>query len=100
MIHSDINRSKERHSRESRDFKAAHDFTFGANIVKYTSDGIGHNLRRAYPHPGPPPEGEGNRYVPPPSRGREGGGWGICWVVNPHLRLLLTQKSPNRLLKE
>jgi len=25
----------------------------------------------------PPPEGEGNRYLPPPSRGRSGGGWGF-----------------------
>jgi altronate dehydratase small subunit len=28
------------------------------------------------PHPSPPSEGEGNRYVPPPSRGRLGGRWG------------------------
>jgi hypothetical protein len=48
-----------------------------------------------HPHPDPPPEGEGeegrfppperegNRHglcvIPPPSRGRLGGGWGICW---------------------
>jgi hypothetical protein len=48
-------------------------------------------LSLPHPHPSPPPEeegnlkvsayppeGEGNRYVPPPSRGRPGGGWGIC----------------------
>jgi hypothetical protein len=26
------------------------------------------------------PEREGNYYAPPPSRGRLGGGWGICRV--------------------
>jgi len=39
-------------------------------------------LRIPHPHPDPPPEGEGNRHalcvIPPPSRGRLGGGWGIC----------------------
>jgi len=52
------------HSRENRDFRATHHFTFGVAMFP--------------PHPDPPPEGEGNRYVPSPSRGRSGGGWGIC----------------------
>ena len=41
-----------------------------------------------HPHPTPPPEREGNRYLPPPSRGRSvlsevegsGGGWGSVGV--------------------
>ena len=34
--------AKSRHSREGRDFKAAHNFTLKANIVKKTSDGVRH----------------------------------------------------------
>ena len=41
-IHRDIHDSKGRHSCECRDFKAAYNFTFRANIVKYTSEGIRH----------------------------------------------------------
>jgi len=32
------------------------------------------------PTPAPPPEEEGNHPVPPPSRGRSGGGWVICRI--------------------
>ncbi len=45
-------------------------------------------------------EGEGNRYVPPPSRGRSGGGWGICrsapCVQRPHLWVKISLSKGGR----